>query len=276
MPQSMHDLGPTPSKVSRLPELDRTTGFLDAITVEHGPAGLLGRLFLKANSCAEARGLRLRLCTLSDLDAFTREHMKDWPTMPLFRPQYRPWGDSPDRTFAILGENQAGQIVATQAARFFDWPATTLKAEVESLRMLYGDATPPADASGEVSAADAGSIAGRVVYSGSTWFHPEFRGRDLSGILPRVSRALALTLWNTGTTISFMDWRIVKKGVAASYGYTNLGDGVMLRNVVDPEFVAAIGWITRDELIDDAERFLREFPMQWSEGVEARRRQHGG
>ena len=202
--------------------------------------------------------------------------MKDWPTMPMFRPQYRPHSDAPNQAFAILGESPTGQIVATQAARFFDWSGSTLKVEVESLRMLYGDSAPPAAARGEVSAPDAGAVTGRVVYSGSTWFHPKYRGRDLSGVLPRISRALALTLWNTDTTISFMDWRIVKKGVAASYGYTNLGASVTLRNVVDPEFVAAIGWITRDELIEDAERFLSEFPVEWSEGIQAGRRNHGG
>ncbi|MEZ5922890.1 MAG: hypothetical protein R3D57_00745 [Hyphomicrobiaceae bacterium] len=241
-----------------------TNSFLDAITIEHGPRALLGRLFLKAVSCAEARGVSLRLCTLNELETFFQEQMKDWPTMPVFKPEYQPREAGLTQSFAILGEDIHGNVVATQAARFFDWSETTLKAEVESMRMLYDEKRLPAHASAEVTANHAGRITGRVVYSGSTWFNPEYRKRQLSAILPRISRCLALTKWNVDTTISFMDWRIVEKGVAASYGYDNLEASVTLRNVVDPEFVAAIGWITRDELLQDAEWFLRQLPDQAS------------
>ena len=195
--------------------------------------------------------------------------------MPVFRPDDVD-GAGPRAAFAILGENSQGEVVATQAARFFDWSGTSLKSEVESLRMMYGSASPPVGATAEVSSDVAGAITGRVAYSGSTWFRPDYRGRELSGILPRISRALALSTWNTDTTISFMDWRIVKKGVAASYGYVNLAPSVTLRHVIDPEFVAAIGWITRQELIDDAEVFLSDFPVDWSETVEAGRRHYSG
>jgi hypothetical protein len=264
------------NEFARDPNLAGNQAFLDAIAIEHGPPAILGRVFLKGASAAQARGVTLSIESLEDLDAFISTHLKDWPALPVFRPEYQPTDRTMSPSFAILGRNQNGDVIATQAARFFDWTGTSLKAEAESLRMFFGSNPALANASCEVTSLEAGALTGRTVYSGATWFHPDYRGRELSSILPRLSRALALTRWNTDQTISFMDWRIVKKGVAESYGYRNLGASITLRNIVDPEFVAAIGWIPQAELLRDADDFLSRFPVEWTETVDARRRNQAG
>jgi hypothetical protein len=39
-------------------------------------------------------------------------------------------------------------------------------------------------------------IRGRVVFSGAAWYRPDYRGRGLSAILPRVGKAYALARWS--------------------------------------------------------------------------------
>jgi len=48
---------------------------------------------------------------------------------------------------------------------------------------------PPFDITCETAA----GVTGKVCFSGSTWFHPQYRRLGLSRILPRVSRVFAFS-----------------------------------------------------------------------------------
>jgi hypothetical protein len=229
--------------------------FLERLEIEHGPAGLLGRFFLRAEASARARGLTLWLATLEELRSFNDTENPDWPLMPMFEPGKA--GLPLEDAFSILGTNARGEIVATQAARVYRLSSTTLRKEAESLRLFFGSGEAPHEACCTIKAAAANAIAGTVVYSGGGWYHPDFRGLDLSAILPRMSRALAYTRWESDFTVSFVDWRLVQKGVAARYGYTNLDDGVTMSNVLPKEeFGAALAWMPREQLLADLAQFL--------------------
>ena len=102
----------------------------------------------------------------------------------------------------------------------------------------------------------AGTIKGRVVFSGSTWIHPDYRGRDLPQILPRISRALALSRWNTDFTISLVTMALVEKGIAAAYGYKNVEPGVeWLGSAVSPRYLGALVWMPQADLLSDIAAF---------------------
>jgi hypothetical protein len=230
----------------------------DQITVDHGPTDLLARFFLAADRAARERGVYLTLRhELDGLVALNERERKDWYRIsPLFDPAYSEV--SPENSYWIEGRNAAGETVAAQAGRVFFWPDTTLKAEIESLRIFYADPAHmavPGETIG-VTAPSAAAIRGTVVYSGSGWYRPDFRGRALSAILPCISRAYALTRWNTETTVSFVEQTLIDKRVVARYGYRRVEHGLDWHASLKGDIVLALIWMPRAELEDDLRAFL--------------------
>jgi hypothetical protein len=70
-----------------------------------------------------------------------------------------------------------------------------------------------------VTAADAKLVTGVVFYGGSGWVRPDFRGRRLMRLVPRLGRAYALSRWPVDWGISFVLPKLVDNGIAAGYGY---------------------------------------------------------
>jgi hypothetical protein len=224
----------------------------------HGPAGLLGRFFLWADTAARERGVTLSFASFDELIEINRANSGTWrPLFPLFNPALG--GVTTQTGFVILGRNAAGEVVATQAARFYDWSGTTLHDEAVSLRMLYADAD-AARARGdrcEIKTAAAREISGRVVFSGAGWYRPDFRGKGLALLLPRISRAFAFTRWQTDYTISIMADAVVAGGFADRTGYTKVAKGAA-DLVVTPMGVlrGAFVWMDAAELLSDLEQII--------------------
>ncbi|MGA7806676.1 MAG: hypothetical protein WCB02_18925, partial [Bradyrhizobium sp.] len=61
-----------------------------------------------------------------------------------------------------------------------------------------------------------------VVFSGAGWYRPDFRGKGLATILPRISRAYAFTSWLTDFTISIFADAVLAGGMAERSGYTKV------------------------------------------------------
>ena len=242
---------------------------LDQVVLEHGPIALLGRLVLKAEHAARLRGVTLSIEPIEALGQFTRQYLPTWPPLPMFDPVAAAFPD--DRAFCIMGRDNGGKIVATQAVRAYNWPASCLRDEAENLSLFYGNGKRPDVARCSVTASAAVSVKGVMAYSGGGWYAAEFRGHELSAILPRLSRTLALARWNTDFTVSFVDWQLVRKGVVARYGYKNIDDGVRIEGMIGDAFDAALVWMTGAELVDDLNTFVDTFDSP-SSGVAQNRR----
>lgn len=236
-----------------------TSGRLPAhIDLRHGPRALLGRFFLAADAAARQRGVTLHFAGLGDLLAANERHRDTWrPIMPLFDPAF---SEVDARTaFVLLGYDDAGEVVAAQAARFYDWPDTILQDEASSLRMFYRD---PQAALAEgnhctLATPSAARISGRVVFSGAGWYRPDFRGKGLAGLLPRISRALAHALWDTRHTFSMMADAVISRGFAERTGYTRIEHGVVDFTLAPiGAFRGAFVWMETPELVADLERTL--------------------
>lgn len=189
----------------------------DALTIKHGPAPLLSRFVLEGDKAARWVGVRLRLrYDFDELLYLNRSKVADgtwYPLMRMFNPEYS--NLVPENSYWISGEDEYGEIVTTHAGRVHYWPDTTLQQEANE--MLYGghDGGQPC----VVTAPDAKLITGVVVYGGSAWVRPDFRGKRLSQLLPRIGRAYALARWPVDWGISIVAPILVEKGVAAGYGY---------------------------------------------------------
>jgi hypothetical protein len=242
-----------------LPLPGRLPAFLK---IKYGPVGLLGRFFLWADAAARDRGVTLFFASLQDLVEVNKANSDSWrPLFPIFDQDIG--GITPENGFVILGRDRDGQVVATQAARLYDWSDTTLEREGTSLRMFYADPD-AALARGdrcEIATPAAGNIAGRVVFSGAGWYRPDFRSRGLATILPRISRAYALTRWNTDFTISMMADAVVAGGMADRTGYTKVEHGGV-ELVASPfgGMRCALVWMPRDELLADLATIMDQVP----------------
>jgi hypothetical protein len=230
----------------------------DQIAIRHGPRALIGDFLRQAEAAAHERGVSLSLAPLDALMAINRANSATWhPLLPTFDPAIG--GATPDTSFAILGRNADGEVVATQAARLFVWQNTTLAEEYAALRMSYAD--PKASAApGEVcrfTAPCGVHITGRVLYSGGAWYRQDYRGRLLSVIMPRIGRALAYAQWQVDYVVGMMSDGVVAGGMAERCGFTNVEDGVQLWNSSMAPFIHGfVVWMPAQELLEDLQRFV--------------------
>src|SRR6516225_8268371 len=192
----------------------------DALTVKYGPAPLLSRFVLEGDKAAREKGVRLRLRhDFGELVYVNKQQtaLGNWfRLVNMFNPEYSYL--SPENSYWISGEDEHGEIVVTQAGRVYYWPESTL--EEEARLMFYAGRE-----QGQrciVTAADAKKISGVVFYGGSVWVRPDFRGRQLSQLLPRLGRAYAVARWPVDWSISMVTPALVDKGVATGYGYKHL------------------------------------------------------
>jgi hypothetical protein len=253
---------------------------INEITIEHGPADLLGRFFLKADTAARRRGVALSFASMQDLIAVNRANPDTWrPILPLFNPESG--GITGDNCFCILGRNAQGDIVATQAARLYRWAATSFHEEATSLRLFYSD---PARSKGEheeveVTAPAAKELSGAVIFAGGIWYRPDHRGQGLPNILPWLCRAYAYTRWRHDFSLSIMAEDVYKRGMAQRSGYAKADWEVWLRRTpVHPQgdIRCALVWMDERDLLEGVAGFLSGFDAQVDAGVDQRRAQQHG
>ncbi|SDR45179.1 hypothetical protein SAMN05519103_03310 [Rhizobiales bacterium GAS113] len=231
---------------------------LDGIELKHGPANLLRRFFSRADQETKGRGVSLSFASLDDLVEVNKSNSETWrPLFPIFNPNLS--GITSETGFALLGRDSSGEVVVTQAARFYDWDDACLFDEVTSLRMFYAD-TKAAFERGdrcEIATPIAHGISGHVVFSGGGWYRRDYRGKGFSVILPRISRAYAFTRWNSDFTISIMADAVVAGGMAQRCGYTNIELGTV--DFVGSPLGAVRGalvWMGSKQLLSDLDAFF--------------------
>jgi hypothetical protein len=240
---------------------DQSVGdFLNQLCSVHGRGGVIGRFFLAAERAVRERGVRLEFGSFDDLVETNRRNFQSWSQLNrAFDASVAPIPR--DRAFCILGRDRRGQVVATQAARFYDIGDQCIGDVMQSLRLFFPDTLTPEIAAREtceVTAPAARRIRGRVVYSGGGWYHPDFRGCSLSALLPRMSRAYAYTRWNSDYTVTWVVEALIRKGVLARYGYTNFEWGVRFSAGGQVYYEGAFAWMHRAQMLGDLARSLSQ------------------
>jgi len=226
---------------------------LDQITLQHGPHKLLARFFLIAQQHAHDKGVILRLS--SDFARMQRIRRCYVDIPPTTSPHWDPaHSDFPiDSSFWIEGVNAAGETVLTHAARFFDWPRTTLKDELESLRIHFRDPKPhlAAGESMTITSPSAERITGRNTFAGAMWVRDDHRRRGLTRIVPRISRAYAYTRWKTAFTWGLMDPMLHEYGVSRAYGRYTVEPSMHANLACWPHSNGVLLWMTHETLLQE-------------------------
>ena len=205
--------------------------FVDRLVIDHGPIQLLEPFFLDADAAARRAGVRLTLGDFAELVALNDANRDNWgPLIPLFDPANGSLHN--DQAFCLIGRNHAGEAVATHAMRLFHWPATSFKEEGESLRLFYSETAHrkyPHETC-TITARSACEVRGYVAYSGAAWVRPDYRGRALALVLPRLAKAYAFTRWRPDFIVSWMTEATYKRGLITHVGYTTVDWDVQMRN----------------------------------------------
>ncbi len=163
-------------------------------------------------------------------------------------------------SFCIVGRDSTGRPVYTQAARLYDCNGADTPSNfcrvVETLKHVYLDPQSAIDR-GEawIPRNDArkamSSITGRMAFSGAAWCHPDHRKRGFTGIIPRIARAYAHTLWYTEYTVTFMTRAVIHGGQMRKTGYTNLAWDVETKNTSMGKIHFGFLWMHTDEMLSD-------------------------
>jgi hypothetical protein len=89
---------------------------------------------------------------------------------------------------------------------------------------------------------------------------PDFRGKQLSQLLPRLGRAYALSRWPIDWGISIVAPILIEKGVAAGYGYKRASRSIIFPGAPSGAVENVLVSVSATEAYDDfAEMLLCEF-----------------
>ncbi len=228
----------------------------DAVTVQDGPVEDIAKFLLLADQTARDRGIRLRV--RRDIDALVDLNRRETAAgnwYPLF-PVFDPARDQVDASnfYWISGTAENGETVVAQAGRLFQWEDTGVAPLIA--RLLYPNQMlhPPILLEGGPKR----GVSGTVCFSGSTWFHPNYRRLGLSRILPRVSRVFAFGQWSTDWTISVVRREHVELNIANAYGYSDVQLGIHAPGHPLGDLDIALVRMPRSELLTDVQRFVAE------------------
>lgn len=227
------------------------------LETRYGPNALIGRALISIERALHRRGVRISFEPIDRLLDINKQK-SDWlPLVPMFDGTFNDLDKT--NSFAIFGRDPTGEVVATQAARLYEWPTTTFTAEAEALRLHYAQPElyrRPGETC-EVTAKAGRAITGRFVFSGAAWNAPEMRRKGIVQLLARYSRAYALTLWNADVVGTMMAASTVRRGVSSRVNYSGSEWGVKMRNSRVGNLNLCLFWITPDEITADLTQLLR-------------------
>ncbi len=240
------------------------TRLLDWFDPIHDPGGVISRTVLRLDQLAAKRGVRLYPQT--DFGALKTivEPRRPLGTvmMPYVDTAYTALGAH--NGIWVLGIDDQGEVVSTQAGRYFDFTGTTLAAEMQSFRFFYDDpsrhVTPECYCKPAPAAFD---VNGTAVHSGTIWIRKDMRGPGehgivLSQLLGRITRLIAIAQWWPEYLFTFTKYESYRRGVVANFGWPH--------ESFDVEWVFPDGraptsgmfWMTRDEMLMWAEDQVRQ------------------
>ncbi len=237
------------------PKTNRSRSFLTELTIDHGPAQLLGQFFLRADSAVRGRGITLVFGAIEELIEVNQANAGSWGMFAQTL-DVRHGNIGSHESYCLLGLNEQGDVVAAQAGRMYDLRGRSLKDIADDGSLYYGAGPRPVAAlSCTMTAPSAVNVTGRIVYSGALWVHPDYRGKQLAAFLPRVSRAYALARWGTDYTIAFMSPEIAVSPLRASYGYKNVEPGYAVHLDNKTIFEGHLAWMNSETLTADLFEF---------------------
>ena len=208
-------------------------------------------------------GVTLSFADMAELIAVNELNRDCWlPLFPTYDIRHNTIG--PDEAFCILGRDRHGKVVAAHAGRLFDLADGSFHDLAQNMRLMYEHpkrSMRPGETC-EVTAEATRSIRGRVVFSGAAWYHPDFRGKQLSTVVPILSRAYAFTHCNIDYLVAMMSEDVVRGGMTRRTGYTNIDWDIRVSNSPLGNVRFAFMWMEPPQLLEDVAEFVARFEAE--------------
>ncbi len=230
--------------------------FLDGLELQFGPIRLFGNFLLEADGYLRRHGISL---SFDNINSITSTHARNQETWGRFAPQLDTniVSLSNSESYCMVGRSSLGQTVAVQGGRIYDTGTRSLADIAADRSIYYGRETPPAGGfSCTLTAPSADIISDRYVYSGGLWVHPNFRGAKLAGLLPRMSRVYAMSLWNTQFTYAFIGEKMARSPLLGLYGYTSVEADYLVFEDGKLFYNGHLMWMDQATLVDDITNFM--------------------
>jgi len=223
----------------------------DALIIKHGPAPLLARFVLAADKAARRRGILLRVRydfeELVNINKFYVAQGLWYPLLDAFDPRRADL--TPENAYWISGENEAGEVVATNVCRVLDWTDTNLAEQACSL--WYGRD----EGQRCIITAEAGQlITGVVAWGGAAWVRHDFRGKQLSYLTGRTHKAYACARWPIDWSFCYIGIDNVKRGLASTWGHSHLSHSILYPD--SPHGEQVVAYSSSAEFCDDIAGFM--------------------
>jgi hypothetical protein len=232
--------------------------FPDAITIKHGPAPVLSRLFIAADNMAQALGVDLKFRNdfhpLLEVNAAAVAKGSWYKMIDIFDPNLSV-DLSRENAFWIAAETREGEVVATVCGRIFDWRHTTMADEI---RLMYFGGRDVGQTC-IVTAPLAKQVTGLVYYAGGVWVAPEYRKSGLSSLLPHVARAYAAGRWPLDCAMNMISVNAVKKTHPSRYGYSEWSYSVRFPQTPLGEVEYVVCRLKADEMYADFGKFAEDW-----------------
>jgi len=204
----------------------------------------------QASDISRECGISLRIGTCfkeyADIISTERTHQ------PVGRPFDHEFNDfGPTSGFWVVGRNENGVLVHTQAMRLIDLCDQPLSGYLSEKYIDF----PPAglDLDYEKSRYNPGPsahrIRGTVCYHGDFWLCSDYRGTGMANILARFALASGHLKWAPDYIIGFMIRQVAFKGLAEREGYMHSEPGTLFwhRADTDQTLEAFMVWMARED-----------------------------
>jgi len=164
----------------------------------------------------------------------------------------------PGNSFWIFLSDSKDRIVACQANRFIE--TEDFVQEFVCTHRFFGDRFPTLHHFPVQLCESVPVIRGKINFAAGTWVHPDYRGKDISGIMSRMGRMLALRHFLFDYVVCF----IVATGKRRNYGHNGLGFPNRRHLLTgrypgrDSELDVDIYWMHRGEMMQQISQELNE------------------
>lgn len=169
----------------------------------------------------------------SDFRSYADIIAEERPSQKLGDP-FNPKKHELDKTngFWLIGRNELGDLVHTQAFKTIDLAETVLSKYLMRNFRLFPPPIPGVDFGRSRYRASPGAhrISGNTVYHGEVWMAPDdglYRGTGLSSVLTRTGLLEAVRRWDPDWLFGFMLRAVAFKGFSERVGYMHTEPGAL-------------------------------------------------
>ncbi|NNE52366.1 MAG: hypothetical protein HKN30_08180 [Sulfitobacter sp.] len=171
----------------------------------------------------------------------------------------------PADSFWLIGRNDDGDLIHTQAAKKVPLGGKTLAAHLLRRFRDFPPPLPGVDLKRSRFRASPGShhIKGNVVYHGEVWMAPpekgRYRGVGLSTVLARTGLLEVMRRWDPDFMYGFMLRKVAFKGFAERMGYMHNEPGALKWQIegIEEPIEAFLTWLSAEDA-----RYMLDIPVE--------------